>query len=222
MIHPALIPEHAAFRETARRFVARDILPHATAWDEAGEFPRELYRKAAAAGRFGLGFPEEYGGVPADYFYRIASGEEFAQAGFGGLSASLFSYTIGAPPIAAVGSEELKRRVLPAILSGDKISALCITEPSGGSGVANLRTTARRDGGEFVVQGEKAFINSGMRADYKPWRFAPAVPARPACRCSSSSATARASAARNWRKWAGGAPTPRCCTLRMSASLRPT
>ncbi|MGQ0510951.1 MAG: acyl-CoA dehydrogenase family protein [Betaproteobacteria bacterium] len=166
MIHPALTPEHEAFRDSVRRFVAREILPHAAAWDEAGEFPRELYRKAAAAGLFGLGFPEEYGGVPADYFYRISSAEAFALAGVGGLSASLFSHTIGAPPIAAVGSEELKRRVLPSILSGDKISALCITEPSGGSDVASLKTTARRDGGDYVVEGEKAFITSGMRADY--------------------------------------------------------
>jgi acyl-CoA dehydrogenase len=166
VIHPALTPEHEAFRETVRRFVAREILPHAAAWDEAGEFPRELYRKAAAAGLFGLGFPEEYGGVTVDYFYRISSAEAFAQAGVGGLSASLFSHTIGAPPIAAVGSAELKRRVLPAILSGEKISALAITEPTGGSDVASLKTTARRDGGDYVVDGEKAFITSGMRADY--------------------------------------------------------
>ena len=164
--HPAITEAHEAYRETVRRFVEREILPHAAAWDEAGEFPRELYRKAAAAGLFAPGFPEEYGGMPADYLFRIQSAEEFARAGTGGLSASLFSHTIGAPPIAAVGSEELKRRVLPAILSGEKISALAITEPSGGSDVANLRTKAVRDNNEFVVTGEKTFITSGMRADY--------------------------------------------------------
>jgi acyl-CoA dehydrogenase len=164
--HPALTEEHEAWRDTVRRFVDREILPKAAAWDEAGEFPRELYQKAAAAGLLGLGFPEEYGGTPADYFFRIVSAEEFARAGTGGLSASLFSHTIGAPPIAAVGSEELKRRVLPPILSGDKISALAITEASGGSDVANLKTKAVREGSEFVVSGEKTFITSGMRADY--------------------------------------------------------
>ena len=171
--HPALTEEHEAYRETVRRFVAREILPQAAAWDEAGEFPRELYTKAAAAGLLGLGFPEEYGGTErtgetpvADYFFRIVSAEEFARAGTGGLSASLFSHTIGAPPIAAVGSEELKKRVLPAILSGEKISALAITEPSGGSDVASLKTRAVREGEEFVVSGEKTFITSGMRADY--------------------------------------------------------
>jgi acyl-CoA dehydrogenase len=171
--HPALTGEHEAWRDTVRRFVDREILPNAAAWDEAGEFPRELYKKAAAAGLLGLGFPEEYGGTErtgespvADYFFRIVSAEEFARAGTGGLSASLFSHTIGAPPIVAVGSEELKRRVLPSILSGEKISALAITEPSGGSDVANLGTTAQKQGNEYVVNGEKTFITSGMRADY--------------------------------------------------------
>ena len=125
--HPAFTPEHDAWRETVRRFVEREILPRAAAWDEAGEFPRELYRKAADAGLLGVGFPEAYGGTEtagekpvADHFSRIVSAEEFARAGTGGLSASLFSHTIGAPPIAAVGSEELKRRVLPSILSGER------------------------------------------------------------------------------------------------------
>ena len=152
--HPAITEEHEAYRQTVRRFVEREILPHASKWDEAGEFPRELYKKAAAAGLLGLGFPEEYGGTPADYFFRIVSAEEFARAGTGGLSASLFSHTIGAPPIAAVGSEELKRRVLPSILAGEKISALAITEPSGGSDVASLRTSARKEKDEYVVNGE--------------------------------------------------------------------
>ena len=163
---PFYTTEHEAFRDVMRRFVAREIEPYAHEWDEAGEFPRELYCKAAAAGLFGAGYPEEYGGTPADYFFRIVSAEEFALAGSGGLSASLFSHTIGAPPIAAVGSGELKRRVLPAILSGEKISALAITEPSGGSDVANLTTTAKRTGNEYLVNGEKTFITSGMRADY--------------------------------------------------------
>jgi len=165
-LHPAFREEHEQYRDTVRRFVAKEISPYVGAWDEAGEFPRELYRKTAAAGILGVGFPEEYGGTPADLFFRIVSAEEFAQAGAGGLSASLFSHTIGAPPIAAVGSVELKQRVLPAILAGEKISALAITEPGGGSDVASLSTRARREGLEFVVNGEKTFITSGMRADY--------------------------------------------------------
>jgi acyl-CoA dehydrogenase len=162
----AFTPEHEAWRQTVRRFVAKEVTPYVSAWDEANEFPRELYLKAGAAGILGVGFPEEYGGTPADFFFRIISAEEFAQAGAGGLSASLFSHTIGAPPIASAGSEALKRRVLPSVLSGEKICALAITEPGGGSDVANLATKARREGNEYVVDGEKTFITSGMRADY--------------------------------------------------------
>ncbi len=164
--HPALTEEHEAFRETMRRFVAKEIAPHATEWDEAGEFPREMYRKAAQAGLLGVGFPEEYGGTPADLLMHVVLSEEVALGGSGGVHASLFSHSIGAPPIANAGSEEMKRRVLPAIIAGEKISALAITEPSGGSDVARLLTSAKLEGGEYVVNGEKTFITSGMRADY--------------------------------------------------------
>jgi acyl-CoA dehydrogenase len=162
---PYYTAEHEAFRQTLRRFVAKEIEPFAAAWDEAEEFPRELYRKAAEVGLLALGFPEEYGGVAADCFYGIIASQELARAGAGGVAASLMSHTIGAPPIAFAGGEDLKRRLLPEILSGRKISALAITEPSGGSDVANLRTTARRKGDHYIVNGAKTFITSGMRAD---------------------------------------------------------
>jgi acyl-CoA dehydrogenase len=160
-------PEHLALRESVRRFVAAEITPHVAAWDEAGAFPRELYRKAADVGLLGIGFPEEFGGIPdTDHFHRLVAGLELAQAGSGGVAASLMSHTIGSPPLAAFGSAELKQRVLPAVLSGERIAALAITEPSGGSDVAALRTTAVRDGDVYVVNGEKTFITSGMRADF--------------------------------------------------------
>ena len=163
---PFYTADHIAFRDVVRRFVQKEIEPFATEWDEAGGFPRELYEKAAAIGLLGLGFPEEYGGTPTDQFMWIVATQELARAGAGGVSASLNSHSIGAPPIARAGSPELKARVLPEILAGKKISALAITEPSGGSDVANLRTTAVRDGDHYVVNGEKTFITSGMRADY--------------------------------------------------------
>ncbi|MGE0423554.1 MAG: acyl-CoA dehydrogenase family protein [Reyranellaceae bacterium] len=163
---PFYTADHEAFRDTLRRFVAREIAPHVDEWDEAGEFPRELYRKAAGIGLLQLGYAEEYGGVPTDPFYRIIVSEELAKAGSGGVNASLMSHSIGAPPIAALGPEWMKREVLPRILAGEKISALAITEPSGGSDVANLRTTARREGDHYVVNGQKMFITSGFRADY--------------------------------------------------------
>lgn len=163
---PYYTADHEAFRDQLRRFVAKEIAPFVDQWDEAGEFPRALYKAAAGVGLLGLNFPEEYGGVPGDRFYAVIAGQELARAGSGGVAASLMSHTIGAPPIAKLGSEALKQRVLPAVLSGEKISALAITEPSGGSDVANLKTTAKKDGSHYVVRGEKTFITSGMRADF--------------------------------------------------------
>ncbi|HJV86975.1 MAG TPA: acyl-CoA dehydrogenase family protein [Noviherbaspirillum sp.] len=158
--------EHEQFRDMVRNFVAKEVIPFVNEWDEAGEFPREMYGKAAEIGLLGIGYPEQYGGTPADVFYHVIASEEFARAGCGGFSASIFSHTIGTPPILNAGSEALKARVLPEVLSGRKISALAITEPSGGSDVASLRTTAVRDGDHYIVNGEKTFITSGMRADY--------------------------------------------------------
>jgi acyl-CoA dehydrogenase len=159
-------PEHEAFRSTVRAFVEREIAPHATEWDEAGGFPRELYRKAAALGLTGMGYPESLGGTPADVMFAIISSEELARAGAGGIVASLGSHQIGLPPVVAHGSEELKARVVVPVLRGEKICALAITEPGGGSDVAALRTTARRDGAHYVIDGEKTFITSGIRADF--------------------------------------------------------
>ena len=163
---PYYTEEHATFRATLRRFVEREISPFIDDWDEAGECPRDLYEKAAAIGLLGLGFPEEYGGIPGDSFFRIVIGDELARAGSGGLTASLMVHTIGTPPIVAMGSEALKQRVVPQVLAGEKISCLAITEPGGGSDVANLQTTAKRDGDHFIVNGTKTFITSGIRADY--------------------------------------------------------
>lgn len=163
---PYYTAEHEAFRDVVERFVAKEIEPFADDWDEAGEFPRALYKKASEVGLLQLGFPEAFGGVPADRFYMVVAAQALARAGSGGIAAGLMSHTIGAPPIAKLGSIELKNRVLPTILSGEKISALAITEPNAGSDVANIRTIARLDGEHYIVRGEKTFITSGMRADY--------------------------------------------------------
>lgn len=164
--NPFYTPEHEAFRASMRRFVEREIEPNANAWDELEEFPRDLYRKAAEVGLLGIGFPEELGGSGGDVFHGIVASQELARAGAGGISASLLSHTIGLPPVVRLGSEALRRRVAPPVLAGEKIAALAITEPGGGSDVANLRTTARRDGDHYIVRGEKTFITSGMRADF--------------------------------------------------------
>lgn len=157
--------EHEAFRRSVRTFVEREIMPHVQAWEEAKRFPRALYASAAEVGLLAVGFPERYGGIPGDYFYRLIITEELCRAGSGGVVAGLMSHAIGAPPIVNLGSDALKEELLPPILAGEKISALAISEPSGGSDVANLRTTARRDGDDYVINGQKTFITSGMRAD---------------------------------------------------------
>jgi acyl-CoA dehydrogenase len=158
--------EHEAFRATVRRFVEREILPHAADWDEAGAFPRELYARAARAGLLAVGFPEEYGGTPCDHLTRLILAEELGRAGTGGVSAGLMSHTIGLPALVLAGSPALKRRVLPQVLGGEKISALAVTEPDAGSDVARIATSAKRDGAHYVVNGAKMFITSGMRADF--------------------------------------------------------
>ena len=149
------------------RFATREIAPHVPDWDAAGEFPRALYQRAAQLGLLGLGYPEDLGGTPATYRMRNVAALALARHGAsGGVGASLFSHTIGLPPILRHGSAEMQREVIPPVLRGEKIAALAITEPGGGSDVAALRTSARLDGDAWVIHGEKTFITSGMRADY--------------------------------------------------------
>ena len=159
-------PEQADFRASVRQFVQREIAPHVSAWDEAGSFPRDLYHRAAALGLLQLGYPEHLGGTPCEWPYRLIATQEIASAGSGGLMASLFSHNIGLPPIVAHGSADLQLRVVPPVLTGEKVAALAITEPGGGSDVARLRTRARLDGDHYVIDGEKTFITSGLRADW--------------------------------------------------------
>lgn len=159
---------HEAVCETVRKFVALEIAPHVDQWEAAGELPRELHRKAAAAGILGLNYPEEFGGTGTAFnlFHGLVQTEELARPGAGGICASLMTHGIGLPPILAMGSPELQRRIAPAVLAGEKIICLGITEPGGGSDVAQLRTRAERRGASYIVNGEKTYITSGMRADY--------------------------------------------------------
>jgi len=163
---PYYTPAHEAYRDQLRRFVRTEIDPYAHEWDEAGAVPRELHVKAADIGLIGIGFPEEYGGTPADPFFNIIMHQELARCGAGGVYTALMSYTISCIPVARMGSPEIKQKMLPDVLAGRKIASLAVTEPSGGSDVANLRTTARRDGDHYVINGEKTFISGAIRADY--------------------------------------------------------
>jgi acyl-CoA dehydrogenase len=158
--------DHEQFRAALRDFVDREITPFVNDWDEAETFPRDLYRRMAELGTTGVGFDEALGGTPGDVFMKIVMAEEMSRCGAGGVCASLGSHTIGLPPVALAGSEALKRRVIPPVLRGERISALAVTEPSGGSDVAAVKTRAVRNGDHYVVDGEKTFITSGLRADF--------------------------------------------------------
>ncbi|HEX7892028.1 MAG TPA: acyl-CoA dehydrogenase family protein [Ramlibacter sp.] len=153
--------------QNVRRFLQNRVVPRVQEWEDAGEVPRELHREAAALGILGLGYPEELGGTPAPHAVRNALSVAMSRWGAsGGVMAALFSHNIGLPPILRHGSETLQQEVIPPVLRGEKIAALAITEPGGGSDVASLRTTARREGDDYVIDGEKTFITSGLRADW--------------------------------------------------------
>jgi len=158
---------HEQARLSARKFISTHVLPHIDDWEEAGEFPRELYQKAGDAGLLGIGFPEELGGTgEGDIFLRVAVSEELMRSTSGGLVAGLGSLDIGLPPVAQWAKPELREQIVPPVLRGEKIAALAITEPGGGSDVANLKTRAVKDGDHYVVNGSKTFITSGVRADH--------------------------------------------------------
>jgi acyl-CoA dehydrogenase len=159
--------EHQMVRDSVRRFVEREILPFINEWEEAEEFPRELYQKAGAAGILGIGYPEQSGGsYEGDLFAKIAASEELMRCGSGGLVAGIGSLDIGMPPVLKWAKPAVRDRVVPQVLAGEKIMALAVTEPSGGSDVANLKTRAVRDGDFYRVTGSKTFITSGVRADF--------------------------------------------------------
>jgi acyl-CoA dehydrogenase len=156
---------HQMVRQTVRKFVEREIKPYVETWEEQGEFPREIYRKAGEAGILGISYPEAYGGSGGDLFLKIASSEELMRCGSAGVVAGLGSLDISVPHILSRGNEEQKQRLVPPVLRGERISALGVTEPGAGSDVANIRTRAVRQGGHYVVNGSKMFITSGVRAD---------------------------------------------------------
>jgi acyl-CoA dehydrogenase len=164
---PFRTDERRALRETVRRFAEAEILPHQDTWERDGELPRWLHRKAGELGLLGLGFPESAGGGGGDLVDVVTLTEELHCAGVsGGTFASLMTCGIALPHLVGAGDpEQIERWVRPA-LSGQMIGSLAVTEPGGGSDVANLRTTARRDGDDYVVNGAKTFITSGCRADF--------------------------------------------------------
>ena len=159
--------ERRALRATVRRFTEQEVLPSLDGWERAGELPRELSKKAGALGLLGVAHPVEVGGAGGDLIDAVTVNEEMHDAGgSGGLFASLFTCGISTPHLVAANNPEQIERWVKPTLAGEKIGALAVTEPGGGSDVARIQTTARRDGDHFVVNGAKTFITSGVRADY--------------------------------------------------------
>lgn len=167
MQNPFETEERKAFRETIRKFVSQEITPFAHEWDEACAVPWVLHEKVAALGVFGFGIDTRYGGLGFDdSFMRVAYAEEMAKCGAGGVPAALGGRGISLDPIQKLACTEIQDRCLKDIVEGRKGSSLGITEPGGGSDVANLQTTAKRDGNHFVLNGSKTFITGGMESDY--------------------------------------------------------
>lgn len=163
--------EREALRKTVRAFAEREILPYADEWERSGELPRDLHRKAADLGLPGAGFPESVGGSGGDAADSVIVCEELHHAGApGGVFASLFTSGIAVPHMIASGDQRLIDTYVKPTLGGEKIGALAITEPGGGSDVGHLRTRAELidgvDGPSYVLDGAKTYITSGVRADY--------------------------------------------------------
>ncbi len=172
MLSPAMpylfeTEEHVAIRASARRFAQTHIAPHGAEWEEAEEFPVELYKHAAAAGMAGIGYPDTVGGQGGDLSHVLAASEEMLLAGRSvGTLVGLGSHGIALPPIVRFGTPEQHARFVRPCITEGMISALAITEPGGGSDVASLATKAERDGDFYVVSGAKTFITSGSRAQF--------------------------------------------------------
>jgi len=159
--------DHEAFRRTVREFCERELAPHARAWDEAEEFPRELFRRFGELGLFGIRRDPAWGGSGLDYWYVVAYAEELVRCRNSGLAAGmLVQGEMAIPVIDDLGTDEQKREFLAPAIRGERIAALAISEPDAGSDVAAIRTTARRDGDDLVVSGSKMWITNGARADF--------------------------------------------------------
>lgn len=160
---------HHEWRRQLRRFVQREIEPNVSGWDREDQYlPRDLFRKVAELGVYGIGFPEQYGGLgdQFDIFHDLLAVEEFQRPGSGAILTTLFVPIGGLPPVNALGSHEIKQKVLPEVLSGREQISVAITEPGAGSDIANLQTRAVRDGDHWVLNGSKMYVTGGMTSRF--------------------------------------------------------
>ena len=167
MRNPYDTDDRKSFREMVTKFLETEIWPHVDEWDESGQYPQEINEKVCELGVFGFGIDEKYGGLGFDdQFMRKDVSVEMGRSSAGGLFASVGSRNIMLGPLTELANEEIKMKALPDLMSGKKGGSLGITEPGGGSDVARMKTTARKDGNEWVLNGSKTFITGGMQASY--------------------------------------------------------
>jgi acyl-CoA dehydrogenase len=159
-------PEHELLREQVNRFITREVEPYAAEWEETGCVPRDVLRKMGDAGLLGLMYESEYGGAEADALTNLVFAEALSQSTFGGFIITVLVHTdMASPHLHHAGSAAQKAKYLPGVIAGDLITAVGISEPGAGSDVAGMRTTARRDGDEWVINGTKMFITNGVHAN---------------------------------------------------------
>ena len=164
---PPFTDEHEELRQALRRFIERELRPHAEEWEEARWFPNEVFAELAKVGYLGLKYPEEYGGQGGDYLHEAVMCEEMARIGSGGTAAGIGAHVnIATPPIWKFGTDDQKERYLRPAIAGQRIGALGITEPDAGSDVAAIRTQAKRVDGGWVINGAKTYITNGVRAHF--------------------------------------------------------
>ena len=159
--------EHHLFRKSVRDFLKKEVIPNVDQWEKDGEFPKSIYEKMGAMGYFGLAFPEAYGGTDADIWYTVVLHEELAKVNSGGFAAGVGAhFFLAMKHVNGAGSDEQKKEYLIPGCAGTLTGCMAVTEPFGGSDVKAIRTTAVRKGDEFVINGSKTFITSGVNSDY--------------------------------------------------------
>lgn len=158
--------EHRIFRRVVREFVEEELNPHVNEWEEAGIFPKGIYKRMGELGFLGIRYPERYGGAGSDIFSTVVFCEEMGRCRSRGLTMSVLVHTdMSSPYLAKFGSEALKEKYLPAMIRGEKVGAIALTEPGGGSDLAAMQTAARRKGDHYLLNGSKAFITNAINAD---------------------------------------------------------
>jgi citronellyl-CoA dehydrogenase len=167
LVFPPILDEHRQLRDTVRRYAEEKLAPHRSEWDKAGEFPRQVFRDLADLGVLGIRFAPEYGGLGQDWWMTLAYIEGLMYSRNAGLLMSVLVDTDMATPIIdEIGTDEQKKEFLEPVIRGDMVAALGVTEPGCGSDVAALRTTARKDGSDYVINGQKTYITNGSFADF--------------------------------------------------------